>query len=104
VRGPKAGFKSKDFCVKQGKGSSLVAASARKYCTSYSCKCNTKHYIGDRSFVIIICNLKNSTTKLINPVLSQHKNVDIHTNPNGSTYVNTDMTNFKEIYVSCLWL
>ena len=83
--------------MKQGNGSSLGAASARKYCVSYSCKCNTKHYMGDRSFVKIICGPRKSMTKLINPVVSQHKNVDIHTNPNGSTYVNIDMMNFKEL-------
>jgi len=95
VRGSKAGLASKEVCVKQLNGSSLGAASARNYCASYSCKCNTKHYIGDRSFVKIICSPKNSTVKLINKVLLQYKNVAIHTNPNGSTYVNIGMISFK---------
>lgn len=95
VRGSKVGLVSKEVCVKQRNGSSLGAASARNCCASYSCKCNTKHYIGDRNFVKIICSPKNSSVKLINSVLSQHKNVNIHTNPNGSTYVNIDMISFK---------
>ena len=64
VRGSKVGFASKEVCVKQRNDSSLEAASARKYCASYSCKCNSKHYIGDRSFEKIICSSKNSTVKI----------------------------------------
>jgi hypothetical protein len=45
--------------------------------------------------VTIICSPRKSATKLNNPVASQHKNVDIHTNPNCSTYVNIHMISFK---------